>query len=201
MSPIVPPPRTATSAASVPRAIACTQAASGSAIAAPAKSRPSGIACSAADGAAMRSAKPPSTQVGARQIAARPARHGPQVAAGHGVAHEDALAGVGAHAGGLVAEARRVVAQDPVAVAQHLAVGAARGGRPHLDQHLAGGLVDLLDAQVVGAVEHRRAHHAGAPVRSSAARTRGTHQPSSSRAHARSAGSGWMTALWPKIQP
>ena len=62
----------------MPRAIACTQAASGSAIAAPAKSRPSGIACSAAAGAAMRSAKPPSTHVGARQIAARPARHGPQ---------------------------------------------------------------------------------------------------------------------------
>ena len=78
MSPIVPPPRTATSAASVPRATACTQAASGSAIAAPAKSRPSGIACSAPGGAAMRSAKPPSTQVGARQIAARPARHGAQ---------------------------------------------------------------------------------------------------------------------------
>ena len=79
MSPIVPPPSTATSAASVPRAIACTQAASGSAMAAPAKSRSPGIACNAADGAAMRSAKPPSTQVGARQIAARPARHGPQV--------------------------------------------------------------------------------------------------------------------------
>ena len=78
MSPIVPPPSTATSVASVPRPSACTQAANGSAIAAPAKSRPSGIACRAPIGAAMRSAKPPSTQVGARQIAARPARHGPQ---------------------------------------------------------------------------------------------------------------------------
>ena len=67
-----------------------------------------------------------------------------------------------------------------MAAAQHLAIGAARGGRPYLDQHLAGGLVDLLDAQVVGPVEHRRTHHAAAPVRSSAARTRGTHQPSSS---------------------
>jgi hypothetical protein len=47
-------------------------------MAAPAKSSASGIACSAAGGAAMRSAKPPSTQVGARQMAARPARHGAQ---------------------------------------------------------------------------------------------------------------------------
>ena len=86
-------------------------------------------------------------------------------------------------------------------MAQHLAIGAARGRRPHLDEHLAGRLGHVLDAQVVGAVEDRRAHHASAPVRSSAARTRGTHHPSSSRAHARSAGSGWMTALWPKIQP
>ena len=179
----------------MPRAIAWTHAASGSAIAAPAKSRPSGIACSAPGGAAIRSAKPPRTQVGARQIAARPARHGRAGAARHGVAHEDALAGVDAHAGRLVAEARRVIAQDPVAVAQHLAIGAARGGRADLDEHFAGGLVDLLDAQVIGPVEDGRAHQAAAPVRSSAARTRGTHQPSSSRAHARSAGSGWMTAL------
>ena len=155
--------------------MACTQAASGSAIAAPAKSRPSGIACRAPSGAAMRSAKPPSTQVGARQIAARPARHGPQAPQATESPTKTRSPVSDAHAGGLVAEARRVVAQDPVAVAQHLAVGAARGGRPHLDQHLAGGLVDLLDAQVVGAVQDRRAHHAAAPVRSSAARTRGTH--------------------------
>ncbi len=84
---------------------------------------------------------------------------------------------------------------------QHLAIGPARGGSPDLDEHLADRLGHLLDAQVVGAVEDRRAHHASVPVRSSAARTRGTHHASSSRAQARSAGSGWMIALWPKIQP
>ena len=81
-------------------------------------------------------------------------------AAGHRVADEDALARVGAHAGGLVAEARRILAQDPVAVAQHLAIGPAGGGGPDLHEHLAGRLGHLLDAQVVGAVEDRRAHYA-----------------------------------------
>src|SRR5438046_13972 len=52
-------------------------------------------------------------------------------------------------------------------VAQHLAVGAARGGRPHLHEHLVDGLVDVVDTQVVGTVQDRRAHHAAAPVRPS----------------------------------
>ena len=64
-------------------------------------------------------------------------------------------------------------------MAQHLAVGPARGGRPDLHEHLAERLGHVLDAQVVGAVEERRAHHAVMPVRSKAARTRGTHHPSS----------------------
>ena len=78
MSPIGPPPSTPTSRAPPPRATAWTAAASGSAIAAPAGSRSPGILCSAAAGAAMRSAKAPSTQRGWRQIWGRPARQGPQ---------------------------------------------------------------------------------------------------------------------------
>ena len=60
-----------------------------------------------------------------------------------------------------MAEAARVAAEDPVPVAQHLHVGPARRRARAPDEHLALGLGDLLDAQVVGAVEDRGAHPAG----------------------------------------
>ncbi len=107
-------------------------------------------------GAAIRSAKPPSTHVGARQICARPARQGSQRPARHRVGHEHALAGVDAHAGGLVAERARIRPQRPVAVAPHLHVGAAGRRRLHLDDHLAVRLGHLLDAQVLGTVTGSR---------------------------------------------
>ncbi len=81
ISPIVPPPRMAARDGRGPaRSTACTAAASGSAIAAPAAGRPSGIGCSAASGAAICSAKPPTTQAGERQICDRAARHGAHAA-------------------------------------------------------------------------------------------------------------------------
>jgi len=81
-------------------------------------------------------------------------------AARDGVADEDALARVDPHAGGLVPEPARIRPEDPVAVAQHLHVGAARGRRLDPDHDLARGLGHLLHAQVVGAVQDRRAHPA-----------------------------------------
>ena len=137
--PIGPPPSTPASGASAragARSTACTAAASGSAIAAPAGSSPSGTACSAASGrrSARRSRRAPSAARG-RSAGARRGTGG--TAARDGVADEHALAGVGAHARRLVAEARRVGRQDRVPAAPHLHVGAARGRRLDADEHLA----------------------------------------------------------------
>ena len=163
ISPIVPPPRTRDVGArrSPARATACTARRSGSAIAAPAGSSPSGTACSAACGRRDQlGERRRAPSVIARQSCGRPARHGAHAPHGDRVADEHALAGVRAHAGRLVAEARRVGAEDRVAVAQHLHVGPAR--RRRLDARRAPrprGSGRLLDAQVVRAVEDRGAHH------------------------------------------
>ena len=95
-------------------------------------------------------------------------------AARHGVADEHALAGVVAHAGGLVAEARGVRAEDEVAVAQRLEVGRARGRGLDGHEHLALGLGDLLDAQVAGAVQHRGPHDGGSAGGGSSCRVYGS---------------------------
>jgi hypothetical protein len=79
-------------------------------------------------------------------------------AAGDRIGYEHSLAGVNAHAGGLVAERARVGREHPVAVAPHLDVGAARGRRLHLDDHLAVRLGHLLHAQIPRSVEERRLH-------------------------------------------
>ena len=156
---------------------ACTQAASGSAIAAPAKSRPSGIACSAPDrrrDALGEAARAPTSARGrsrrARRGTGRTRRRRPSRRRGR------------------ARRCRRARRRSRGRTAPGSRRGSGGRGAASCDRcrtrwrrrtstsDLAGGLVDLLDAQVVGPVEDRRAHHAAAPVRSSAARTRG-HPP------------------------
>jgi hypothetical protein len=61
-------------------------------------------------------------------------------AARDGVSDQHALAGVLAHADGLVAEARGIRPEDQVTVAQRLRVGRAGGRGLDGDQHVAVGL-------------------------------------------------------------
>ena len=79
-------------------------------------------------------------------------------AAGHRVGHKHALAGVGAYAGRLVAEATRVWRQHPMSVAPHLGVGPARSRGLDLDDHLALGLENVLDPEVLRAEQNRGPH-------------------------------------------
>ena len=107
--------------------------------------------------AARRSRRAPS--VGAQQICGRPARHGAH--APHATESETSTRSpVSARTpGGLVPERARVRREDPVPVAPHLHVGAARRRGLDLDEHLAGlGLRvwTLLHPQVAGAVQDAR---------------------------------------------